>query len=541
MKRFPIYTLILALYGCNFARIQQQNNRPPANKTGLQQPALDGQNPNTPQADLPSTIPDDTGYISNEKFPVFDPRYDFVRDKKTTASELARKYPVFPTAELSTLASGEDYLRSRTNLIDAARKSIDIQTLLFHGDESGVLIADRLIAAKNRGVTVRVSIDPISNFDLKSQSVMSKIKNSGIFVEGWEPLYLYVLSMYKPTDGIQDILDDANQRGHEKMFIVDSGTPQAAAILGGTNIGNEYFRISKNDPKTRWIDKDIILKGPIVETIQTSYNETLQKLADFRQNHAIFDAQPLWSYLSSLRDLLGKKPSSIISDFKLDSDLKKQFNDIAGTTQSYNWRTARTRYLLSRPRDSETYIYRAYIDFIKNSKKEIILCHAYFLPQQEIRNALIEAAKNRGVRVRILTNSRESNDNPTVTDAGRTYYRELLGGSPQNPIEIYEWGGHKNLNNFEGLMHSKFGVFDRQASLVGSYNIDPRSENLNSENIVAIDQPEIAEELSREVESYLTTKYSTKMDESKIVKFTEGADALTKIKNQFIGSLIPVL
>jgi putative cardiolipin synthase len=122
--------------------------------------------------------------------------------------------------------------------------------------------------------------------------------------------------------------------------------------------------------------------------------------------------------------------------------------------------------------------------------------------------ALTDAAK-RCVSVRLVSNSPQTNDLPEISLVGRGYYKALLAvnespevGACSNPeagLRIWEWVGQApdETERRQGTMHSKFAVFDAQRSLVGSYNLDPRSEKLNSETAVVFLQPELAGQLRR--------------------------------------------
>ena len=120
-------------------------------------------------------------------------------------------------------------------------------------------------------------------------------------------------------------------------------------------------------------------------------------------------------------------------------------------------------------------------------------------------------AARRCVAVRLVSNSPETNDLPEISLVGRGYYRDLLAvndapevracKSAEAGLRIWEWVGQApgDAERGQGTMHSKFAVFDGQRGLVGSYNLDPRSEKLNSETAVVFLQPDLAHELRRKL------------------------------------------
>ena len=137
----------------------------------------------------------------------------------------------------------------------------------------------------------------------------------------------------------------------------------------------------------------------------------------------------------------------------------------------------------------------------------MLIANAYFVPTPAILLALKDAAE-RCVAVTVVTNSPETNDLPEISMVGRGYYKDLLGvnetpavarcARPEAGVRIWEWIGRAPGDPVQqGTMHSKFAVADRRLALVGSYNLDPRSEKLNSETALVFEQPELAGELAR--------------------------------------------
>jgi phosphatidylserine/phosphatidylglycerophosphate/cardiolipin synthase-like enzyme len=109
----------------------------------------------------------------------------------------------------------------------------------------------------------------------------------------------------------------------------------------------------------------------------------------------------------------------------------------------------------------------------------------------------------------LISNSPETNDLPEISLVGRGYYHRMLAvndtpevracRNPEAGLRIWEWVGQAPDEPVrqQGTMHSKFAVFDGMRSLVGSYNLDPRSEKLNSETAVVFLQPELSGQLRR--------------------------------------------
>jgi cardiolipin synthase len=104
---------------------------------------------------------------------------------------------------------------------------------------------------------------------------------------------------------------------------------------------------------------------------------------------------------------------------------------------------------------------------IESAVKSIHIQNAYFLPDQQIREALVKAVQ-RGVDVRIMVPGKHI-DVPLVRMASRHHYGELLQGG----VKIYEY--------LDTMMHNKSAVFDGIFAIVGSINFDTRSMEKNAE------------------------------------------------------------
>lgn len=142
-----------------------------------------------------------------------------------------------------------------------------------------------------------------------------------------------------------------------------------------------------------------------------------------------------------------------------------------------------------RPRLHELSIEQAYLDLINQAKNEILIANPYFIPSAEIKNAL-KAANARGVKVKIITNGEKTIDNRLVKVLARYYYKDLLDPSvgSKNELEIYEWDGtdKQTGKQLRGLLHAKFMLVDQSAGIIGSYNLDNLSRNIQSESAIAI-------------------------------------------------------
>ena len=378
--------------------------------------------------------------------------------------------------------TGQDALRARIETLKLAKKSIRIQALIFRGDESGLYIADLLKQKKKQGVKVQVIVDAASNLEWKTQWMYFDLKRHGIDVEGYEALYLHwITAEIKPSDPLRP-----NKRFHDKMWIVDAEDHAArVAIVGGLNIANEYFRVDST-PINRWTDQDIVLRGPIVGDVTRTFDRNFEFFKEIkRKRPRLLNPDNAWK--------LARKTLNKINKIKYPTwrkpALVASIKQVLQKPASLVYHPITGRFLQSRPRFSESYIQQAYLHLIQRAKKSVLIANAYFIPSRQLMEALKDAAR-RGVKVVVLTNSPETNDIQPVAVLSRFIYKKLLEVNREPAVKqrggagiaVHEWSGAPFS---EGTLHAKYAVFDGKDAIVGSYNLDPRSERLNSETALA--------------------------------------------------------
>lgn len=435
---------------------------------------------------------------------VFGPPEDY---RGSTLEGVGRSelYPVRgpDECEVAVLESGEGSFAARIAMLKAAKKSIRIQALVFKGDESGLRIAEILKQKKAEGLDVRVIVDAFSNPWLQTQWMFFDLKQHGIDVEGYEALALqWINEVPVPAAVPHYDAGRADKRFHEKLWLIDAETDRGVGVTGGLNIANEYFRVDPEDPTFYWRDQDVAVRGAILADLAAAFDHTFDYLVDIKKSRGIFNTNLYWDATRSVMDHTGLWPM----DFETDARLVDRVAALESAFAEPEYQAARCRFLHNRPRFAETYIMQAYLKLIAAAREELLIANAYFVPTPAITEALLDAAQ-RCVAVTLLSNSPDTNDLPEISMVGRGYYKDLLAVNEtpeivacdrQNAgIRIWEWVGKAPGDPVQqGTMHSKFAVVDRRLALVGSYNLDPRSERLNSETALVFEQPELAAELA---------------------------------------------
>ena len=417
----------------------------------------------------------------------------------------------------------------RLKLAEEAKKpgdSILVQTLIFMADEAGLRIAEELIRRAQLGVRVEVVIDALSPFldirdltvNANTQKMYRRLMAAGIPVYGFRCKNHHLIDQMKL--GYRTHTGIVNERPHEKLWIVNN----KKGILGGMNIGNDYFRVNRPG-YSFWRDQDVLIEGK--DIIQDMVNIFDGNLASYRANYRDPRSDTCFNPHDPLEDAVAyeefyqkafqhyrvkrRRASKRSIQAFAQASIRKIERELVNLSflRPVSEALHAVRVVHNRPKLKELFIEEAYLDLIDRAREEILIENAYFIPSVPIKKALIAAAA-RGVSIKIITNSYQTNDIPPIVMLARHNYKEVIdtnyGGDGKDgrpkEIEIWEWTGRKQGSGplEQGMNHAKFMVVDRKIVFIGSYNIDPRSRNINSEVGLVFEGKahRLAEELAQE-------------------------------------------
>jgi len=446
------------------------------------------------------------------------------------------------TCRIAVLHNGDDSFAARIQAIKKADTSVRIQALIFTGDEAGLYITELLKEKKAQGLDVRVIVDGMSNPGVQTQWMYFDLKQHGIEVEGYETFYLQWLNeLPVTTHDAADKTTDPNKRFHEKMWIIDGETDHGVAIVGGLNVANEYFRIDPQNPGRYWRDQDVIVKGDVVKDMVATFERNFEYFLKIKESRGFFNTNIYWEATRKVLIKTGTVNMNHITDEQLNNNVR----ELADKKLDLKFEEAKCRFFQNRPRFGETYIEQAYLKLIKGAKKEILIGNAYFVASKTSVETVKDAVR-RCVKVIILTNSPETNDLPMLTIVGRDYYDDILAvnneplvqSCDEGGVQIWEWQGRRThaTEQTEGTIHAKFAVFDRRISIVGSYNMDPRSRALNSESAIVFENGDLSRQLAEMFyENDLDFSKQITLEDTKA--FTDSTDAIYQLRKQF-GTLV---
>jgi len=406
---------------------------------------------------------------------------------------VAKKHPGL--AGFRLLPAGTEGLRARGELAEAAQKSLDLQYFIIQNDVTGKLLMDAVLRAADRGVRVRMLIDDTDDL-AKNKQIIALAAHPKIEIRIFNPYF--ARGLFTALRWSEFIVDRRlNYRMHNKVFIADN----SAAVLGGRNIGDEYFAASTH---TDFADFDVLALGAIVRRVSASFDSFWNsELAIPVQ--ALLAAKPGEEALKAYRAELEqnrREPQTSVHLPKLDfSDPVHALLDGDGALV---WAKADVLYdnpekfKVESGEKAGPLLRERLVQSIGAAEREVLIVSPYLVPGDDGMR-LLEQMRARGVRVRIITNSLASTDVPAVHSGYEHYRTRML----EDGVELYEVRpapeatddhGH-NLTPSGGqfALHAKVFVFDRKQLFIGSMNFDYRSLKLNTEIGLLIDSPVLAE------------------------------------------------
>ncbi|HZX90995.1 MAG TPA: phospholipase D family protein [Rudaea sp.] len=384
-------------------------------------------------------------------------------------------------------------LMSRLTLIDHATRSVDVQYYIFANDATGRLVAQRLLAAADRGVRVRLLIDH-AGVDDKEHLLDGLDAHEKIEVRFFNPFHTNSPSM--PSKIAQFILDGQrlNRRMHNKSLVVDNDV----AIIGGRNIGDAYFDASEN---TNFRDLDVVAIGPVVEAASRSFDNYWNSDAAYPVT-AFKDSQATTANLDRVRKSLAEHARAFAESDYAQAAFEALPNGPTADRRG-EWFWGNADLLADEPEkvdmkeDQPTFRIGPKIKtIVDGAQHQVLLLSPYLVPGQSGTEYLTSLAQ-RKVDVQVLTNSLASNDEPAA-HAGYVRYRSDLVAGGVKVFELRPAASSKQdataFGTSSGVaLHAKAIVVDKRYAFVGSLNIDQRSKLLNTEMGVMVDCPKLAE------------------------------------------------
>jgi len=391
------------------------------------------------------------------------------------------------------LGNGMEALAARVTLARAAERSLDVQYYIWHSDEAGRILLKELLDAADRGVRVRVLLDDVGVGAADDEAFLLLDAHPNLSIRLFNPIAL----RNARTAGLLANPLRLNQRMHNKSMTADN----LLTVVGGRNIGNEYFSL---DELVNFADMDVLAIGPVVDRVSDGFDLFWNSAASFPLD-AFHDTPRTADGLAAIRRQL---------DDWLAQNAGRYYDALQATDFGIDLRprdvapywgpvTALFDYPEKVLGETPERLVDQLGDLLGAVDDDLLIISPYFVPGKQGVAALVAAAQ-RGVAVRVFTNSLAATDVAAVHAGYKKSRRDLLQGG----VELYEMMPRLNVDEdaqrslaFSGSsgasLHAKMFIIDRARVFIGSMNLDPRSLDLNTEIGLLVDSPELATELMR--------------------------------------------
>ncbi|MES2745707.1 MAG: phospholipase D family protein [Bdellovibrionota bacterium] len=407
------------------------------------------------------------------------------------------------------LDDGLEALHVRLTLIREAKRSLDLQYYIWHQDKAGKLLLSALLDAAERGVKVRLLLDDMNLGD--DRDLYRQLdRHPQVEIRLFNPLKFDGKGISKVARSVELMVDfkDKNRRMHNKMLLADS----SMAVLGGRNIGDEYFDLAVDGS---FRDLDIFAQGPISEELTQTFDSYWKS-----ENSVPFFSDKINVALSGAKS---EEWSNLRQDFALD----RGKNSGGFLAQSKNLFTLPEihKQLIWAPADAmadSPEIFSGDAEGVEDQlkdwpepQKSLLIESAYFIPTHALLKQF-QGFLSRSVHIQVLTNSLQSND-VLMAHAGYMGKREDI---LRMGIDLFEWrrdlnksGKSKSANPYgsQAGLHSKAFVIDDEYVFIGSVNLDGRSIHLNTESGLMVHSRELARRVTDYIKGGMNPQTSWKI------------------------------
>lgn len=437
-------------------------------------------------------------------------------------AEYVSKQNTFATQNaVHPLGLGTDAYVARLYLVEQATTSIDLQYYIYRSDVTGLQLSYSLWQAAERGVRVRLLLDDLST-NRNDEHLHLLASHRNIDVRLFNP---FVHSNAKALDFASNF-NRLNRRMHNKSMTIDS----LFSIVGGRNIGDEYFSASRDK---EFGDFDLLAVGPVVSDTSQQFDEYW--------NH------PLSYALSTLeqKTLSPKQQSQQLAQWQTQisasiSNHQHYINALQNarlanyiTHNNLPWHVGSAELIYDNPDKiiglATDNLLTKLTRQIATTTQNIIIISPYFVPRQRGTEQLIELA-TRGINITIVTNSLAATDVVAVHSGYAPYRHDLLAAG----IKLFEMKVSPNAKpdawraSSQASLHAKSVLFDDHTIFVGSFNLDPRSVYLNTEMGILFSNQEFVKDIAQNLHTVLQQNcYQLKLDQEQQVYWFDLANKTT--------------
>jgi cardiolipin synthase C len=428
------------------------------------------------------------------------------------------------------LANVDEAFTSRLALIQGAQRTLDLQYYAIHADRSTEILLRGLRDAARRGVRVRILMDDFNTVG-KDAQVLRLAFEPNVQIRLFNPLPGSRRTLIGRIFTSLHDLDRLQKRMHNKLFIADN----AIGITGGRNLGDAYFGI---DEKSNFVDTDVLAAGRVVRDMSASFDRfwndelaypmhtlvSAKELEALRKSPLPGESQPSGDAPGQAVPIAAQMTASgsVLPKATATTAITPDRRPLDLEHLPLTWAPAAL--LADKPgkigpdsdeADAGETVVDGLLGLMRQARQDVLIVSPYFVPGRAMLQ-VFEQLHARGVRIRVLTNSLASTDAPAA-QAGYVRYRKRLlrdgleiyemrssqegsvGGLGSTPLPGSGGGGSKS-GVSRASLHTKAVVIDQRLTVIGSMNLDLRSQRKNSEVALLIRSSRLARDATQQVE-----------------------------------------
>jgi len=383
---------------------------------------------------------------------------------------------------------------ARVLLATTAESSIDAQYYIWHGDQVGNLLFQALWQAAGRGVRVRLLLDDLNTKGL-DPTIAALDAHPNIEVRLYNPLV-------ERDARLVNFMGDftrVNRRMHNKSFTVDN----RATVVGGRNIGNEYFGSGDG---VVFADLDVLAVGRAVSDVSAEFDLYWNSASAYPAAPFVRDA-PDAAAADLERRFAANRADPAAVDYLTAVRTTPLARELVERTLAFEWTNAALVHddpakTLDTSERTDVLLFPELVRRIGQPVRSLDIVSPYFVPGRAGTEQLAALARS-GVAVRVLTNSLAASDVKMVHSGYAKRRRDLLAAGVRlfeikpDAVHLVATAQGKPSTASSSGLHAKTLAVDRARIFVGSFNFDPRSARLNTEMGLVIDSPASATDLGR--------------------------------------------
>ena len=408
------------------------------------------------------------------------------------------------------LPDAREAFAARALLAQAAERSLDVQYYIWRKDMTGTLLLGSLLTAADRGVRVRLLLDDNNTSGLDT-TLAALATHPNVEVRLFNPFVNRRLRAFSYVSDFRRL----NRRMHNKSFTADN----QASIIGGRNVGDEYFGATEG---VLFTDLDVLAVGPVVNEVSGSFDRYWASESSVPAERLLSPARPgEVAEVAAAARRIEQSPAAVsYTRALLDSSL---VHELVRGTLELEW--APTQMVSDDPGKAlgvaapGALMPRQLRRTLGEPVTRLKLVSPYFVPTAAGVFWFVALAKC-GVGIEILTNSLEATD-VALVHAGYVKRRKPLLKAGVRLLELkrgttclgVKKAAH-GMGSSGSSLHAKTSSVDGERVFIGSFNFDPRSAELNTEMGFVIDSPSLAGQIDAVFRSHVpTSAYEARLTE----------------------------